>query len=406
MTSGKPDLGIHGKNASTASQSGTTKRLDKPSHLIYRKNASTGHVEHVPTKHGIEREQKLVYRFAMQAAARELLPREAVSTCMRGVVPMPDGQAVSVLYAPVSQAAHYGGLQCCKSVWHCPVCAAKISERRREELTEATKQWPGPMLLVTYTLQHDATEPLFEVLAALKKARRLLMSGRAAKAFNEQYGIAGMVRALELTHGENGWHPHLHCLLFLDNQIDLLGFEMGMKQRWSQAVALTGKYASWANGCDVRFTDADIAEYIAKFGREPKWTRAHELTKAVSKMGKRGGRTPMQLLADHLEGDKAAGRLWLQYAVNFKGERQLFWSHGLRARLQLTEEKTDEEIAIEQEEIAVVLASLSVGAWRVVLANDARAELLFAASTGDTIAVQALLSKLGVSAVSARKAKQ
>jgi hypothetical protein len=102
------------------------------------------------------------------------------------------------------------------------------------------------------------------------------------------------------------------------------------------------------------------------------------------------------LLADYLAGDEAAGRLWVQYAVNFKGERQLRWSNGLRARLGLEKEKTDEEIAIEQEEIAIILSSLTTGAWRIVLANDARGELLEVASRGDPAQVEAFLVQLGV----------
>jgi hypothetical protein len=87
--------------------------------------------------------------------------------------------------------------------------------------------------------------------------------------------------------------------------------------------------------------------------------------------------------------------LWLQYAVNFKGERQLRWSSGLRARLGLEKEKSDEEIAIEQEEVAIILSSLSTGAWRIVLANDARGELLEVASRGDPAQVEAFLVQLG-----------
>ena len=74
------------------------------------------------------------------------------------------------------------------------------------------------------------------------------------------------------------------------------------------------------------------------------------------------------------------------------------WSSGLRERLGLTKEKSDEEIAIEQEEIAVVLSSLTTGAWRIVLANDARGELLEVAAGGDPAQVEAFLVQLGVGA--------
>lgn len=312
---------------------------------------------------------------------------------------------VDVLFAPAQQAAHLGGLQMCKSVWLCPVCSAKISERRREELTGALKGWlESPageirrLLLVTLTLQHDRGDDLSEVFGALKKARRLLVSGKAAQAFASEYGIVGTIRTLELTYGENGWHPHLHILMFFDREVRIIPFESAIKERWSRAVGSAGRYASWQHGCDVRFSDADIATYVAKWGKEPNWTPAHEMTKGVAKLGRRGGRTAMQLLSDYLDGDGDAGRLWLQYAVNLKGERQLVWSHGLRDRLGLLEEKTDEEIAMEQPEIAVILASLTLGAWRVVIANDARGELLEVAAGGDPAQVEAFLVQLGAGA--------
>lgn len=309
---------------------------------------------------------------------------------------------VDVLYAPAKAAAHLGGVQCCKSVWLCPVCAAKISEKRRTELSEALAGWQESpagevrrLLLVTFTLSHTAGDTLATVFGALKKARRLLVSGKAAQAFKNEFGVVGMVRSLELTHGVNGWHPHLHVLYFFQEEVPILPFETAIKGRWSQCVRSAGSYASWQHGCDVRFSDRDISEYLAKWGKEPDWTPAHELTKGVSKLGKRGGRTAMQLLSDYLDGDEQAGRLWLQFAVNLKGERQLFWSKGLRQLLGLEAEKTDEELAVEQEEIAVILASLTVGAWRIIIANDARGELLEVAAKGDPVLVEQFMCSLG-----------
>lgn len=324
---------------------------------------------------------------------------ERVSTCYRAVVPGRGG--VDVLHDPGHSAAHYAGLQTCGSVWLCPVCAAKISERRRVELAEACAAWrelgEGRQLaLVTLTLQHHAGENLADVLKTLQKARRHLVSGREASDFNLVWGIEGQVRSLEITHGDNGWHPHMHVLLFINGETNPTQLQEVFKQRWQSAVESEGGYASLQYGCDVRFTDEQISDYIAKYGKEPKWTAAHEVTKAISKTGIREGRTPMKLLFDYNNGDKRAGRLWIQYACNFKGQRQLFWSHGLRKKLGLAKEKTDEEVAAEQEETAVILTSLTVGAWRVVLRKEARGELLRIAATGDREAVAAFLQGLGL----------
>jgi hypothetical protein len=62
----------------------------------------------------------------------------------------------------------------------------------------------------------------------------------------------------------------------------------------------------------------------------------------------------------------------------------------------VAEEKTDEEIVEEIVEDAVILAQLDLAAWRIVLANDARAELLDVASSGDAEKVRLFLGSLGI----------
>ncbi len=405
MTRGGDPLGKYGRNASPASECGVSTLVGKPPTSYMKKCFPQGGMTESQLSMA-KAGARVIRRFAMQSVARELLPREGVAKCMRATFPREDGSmSVDVLFAPVKQSAHLGGVQCCKSVWLCPVCAAKISEKRREDLAGALARWlespagePRRLLLVTFTLSHNAGDDLSTVFGALKKARRLLVSGKAAQAFKDQFGVIGMVRSLELTHGANGWHPHLHVLYFFDCEVPIISFENAIKARWSQCVRSAGSYASWAHGCDVRFSDADISEYVAKWGKESDWTPAHELTKGVAKLGRRGGRTAMQLLSDYLDGDRDAGRLWLQYAVNLKGERQLFWSKGLRQLLGLETEKTDEELADEQEEIAVILASLTMGAWRIIIANDARGELLEIAATGEPAKVEAFICSLGAGA--------
>jgi hypothetical protein len=339
----------------------------------------------------------LVRRFWLQSYARDLFKKERVAICLRRPVP---GRSIDVLYSPAARAGHYGGLQVCASVWLCPVCASKVSERRRVELGAGVESWlarPGrpACVLVTLTLQHDKGQNLGSVLALVKRAYGLLRGGKWWVAFVKEAGIAGSVRSLEVTHGSNGWHPHMHVLFFLEGPPPV-GFADTLKRRWMQCVASDGGFASYDHGCDVRLTDMEVADYVAKYGREPAWTVSHEVTKAPSKVARAGGRTAFQLLADYAGGDERAGTLFLLYGCSFKGQRQLYWSKGLRALLGLVEEVSDEELAAAQDEMAVVLASLSAAQWRAVLGNDARADLLLVASTGDAGAVRAFLADLGV----------
>jgi hypothetical protein len=343
--------------------------------------------------------ERRLLRFSLQSSARDLLPRERVAKCLRA--PIPTAASIDVFRSPEFATAHYGGLQVCASVWCCPVCSAKVTERRRVELAGGVGFWRseagGYLLLVTYTLRHSLGDSLAAVLAPLLAAFEKVHEGRWWSDFLAKYRIYGKVRSLEVTYGASGWHPHIHTLYFIGSG-DLPavnGFELALKERWSHLLGKQGRDASWQHGVDVRMSDEDIAEYIAKYAKEKEWTIEHEMTKSPAKIGKIGGRTAFQLLKDYSEGDTASGRLFIQYAVSFKGKSQLHWSKGLRSLLQMDIQQSDEELAKSMEKDALLLASLSREQWRVILGNDARAELLTVAATGDVDAFWSFVTSLG-----------
>jgi hypothetical protein len=216
--------------------------------------------------------------------------------------------------------------------------------------------------------------------------------------FQEDHGVVGTVRSLEVTHGDNGFHPHQHVLFFVGPGVDVEVFTQQLRDRWMASAARVGRYASPQWGLHVTAASADVAAYVAKWGKEPKWTVAHELAKAGSKGGRGGSSSMLQLLEYYVVmGDVEAGQRWREYALAFKGKHQLVYSNGLRSLLGLdAEQKTDQQIAEEAIEDAIVLALLDLAAWRVVLGNDARAELLTVACSGDPALVRSFLVGLGV----------
>lgn len=339
----------------------------------------------------------LISRYMLQAAARELMPNERVAKCLR----VPVGSSVDVLYAAAVKAAHYRGLFTCTSVWMCPPCATKISERRRVELQQAIENWQGMgglVVMATFTLRHTAEDVLEVLVEAFSGALRRVRQGSAWGRLVARFGLVGSVRALEVTHGfEHGWHPHAHVLLFVDGAADVAGLTDALRTRWIAFLAKRGFDATWEQGVHVRVADNAAGDYVAKLGSE--WTVAHEMTKAGIKRAAGENRTVAQLLADYaVNGDQRAGELWQEYARVFKGKRHLQWSDGLRALLlpEAEPELSDAELAAVVEQDAVVLASLTVAQWRVIVANDCRAELLLVAASGDVVAVWAFLGELGI----------
>ena len=240
--------------------------------------------------------------------------------------------------------ASFEGLQTCGSVWHCPMCAARVSETRRGELNQmlawAREQGHAPFL-ITLTARHGIDDPLPVLLDQIKRAKQKLHQHRAWKRLKPQ--IVGHVTATEVTGGgRNGWHPHYHILLVVRdaNIIDALE-DLGDPWRASlRGVGLDGGGAAY----DIQ--DATAAgSYVAK------WGAAEEMSLSKTKKGHGENRTPPQLLAASCdEQDKRAGQLWAEYARTFKGRRQLVWSRGLKAMADIGEVSDEEAAANETQD--------------------------------------------------------
>lgn len=342
-------------------------------------------------------------RFALQAGAKELLhgallrgtqiwsgqvadlKTHRVCHCLRRVQDVTQG--VAVRYHPEQKAGSLGNLQTCASVWACPVCSAKITERRRVEVRQAVDVARARglrVVLVTRTVSHKAFESMREVLELLKGALKRLNNGKRAQKRRVRWGIVGTIRSLEVTHGANGWHPHYHELLIVEPGYDLAALRANYSAEWSAAVRFVGGRAlSEQHGLDAVDCDARIADYLAKWGKEPDWQEDRELTKSPSKLGKNGGRTPLQLLSDFVfESDFVAGRVWKEYALSMHGSHQLQWSRGLKALFGIVQ-KDDEQIEQEITADAVQLATIPLEEWRLIVKRDLRGRVVELAAAGD-----------------------
>jgi hypothetical protein len=326
-------------------------------------------------------------RYELQSAARVLLPGERVAGCLRWVQ---DGSAsVDVFHIIETQSARFGGLQTCGSPWACPVCSSKISERRKVDLRAGIATWEsqgGCVVLVTYTLRHDLADDLAETLVGLLRARHAATTGKSWMLFKGRWLIAGSVRSIEVTSGSNGWHPHIHELLFLDGaQPDTEALRVALLARWSQAVEKAGLKSVNDHGVDVQAADLSVAEYVEKYGKERTWGAESELTKHSRKTGRWNNASPVDWLAEFCTtGDYLAGDRYVEYATVFKGQRQLVWSRGLRTLCGLGTERSDAALAAAaSDNTEVLLASITLAEWRIVLANDARATVHNLAAAGD-----------------------
>lgn len=267
------------------------------------------------------------------------------------------------------------GLNRCGNIWTCPVCAAKVAEARRAELNAGLVSHlgnGGAAYLLTLTFPHEADHPISELLDRFAKARQSLQNSRTwGRVVKEDSGRIGSVASLEVTISqENGWHPHLHMLIFanangfdegdpINEQGDLLSPAIiELKHAWVNILLKTGLgdqkklHHMLDHALNVRGGN-QAAEYIAKYGRDERWGQSSEMTRHYTKQGSAGERdgllhfTPFQLLTWAGNGDEWATRKFLEYADAIEGKRAVTWSPGLKKALGVNTDQTDEEIAAD-----------------------------------------------------------
>lgn len=344
--------------------------------------------------------ERRIKRYYLQSLARKLLPGEWVSRCMRV---MYQG-SVDCVYYPRIERGGFRGLVACGSVWSCPICAAKITERRRQELAGANLTGLS-CVMVTLTLQHERGDSLADLLGCLTEGYRLVRSGRGWGEFKQEYLYMGGVTSTEVTFGiESGWHPHKHALWFsrlpLD-QIDTESIRGWVSQRFGGILAKMGKYLSPIHGVHVRKGDSLAGEYIAKYGKDAggeSWGMAHEITKASVKLAAGEHYTPFGLLEAYGAGVAWAGRLFQEYAAAMKGKRQLVYTAHTRDRLGLSKVMaTDQEVAeAPEDQVGVILARLTRSQWREVLRQDRRGQLESVIGWGNADYLLIYLQSLGI----------
>ena len=336
-------------------------------------------------------QQARAERWALKSVVNKIMPSSRTAGCMRLIAPV-KGQLISKTEIQVHLSAQhnkafYTGLFTCGSIWPCPICASKVSERRRTELSEAlsaAKALGWQIHLVTLTIPHGKGDDLSNMKELQQKALAKLSNGKnSLKNRLLRNGIEqhGYIRAYEVTHGQNGWHPHYHILLFTSGctsqQIQSL-----YAPAWQKACVSVGlPMPSDKHGCTVQ-NGNEASRYVTKWGLED------EMTKANTKVTKRKGVTPFGLLRAYLHEDDPeyrpdyAAQLFRTYAKAMKSARQLHWSVGLRLKLAMAPELSDQQLAEQvTDERSIHVASITFQQWKAIYKAKAEAHILTAAES-------------------------
>jgi hypothetical protein len=287
--------------------------------------------------------------------ARALMPRERLALC--GVALRYGASGVVVRRLPDGRAA-YSGLYRCGDFWRCPSCRVTLGIRRARQIETALRQHVdagGSALLATYTVPHTRDESLPVVLARLAGTWRRYAKSVLRDVLGRHY--VGAVRALEVTHGASGWHPHYHVLVFIAPGLPYLTpVAVALAERWSQVAG-----ADWR--ADVRQVARDgvaaVARYLTTDGISG---ASYEVASPAAKVP--AGRSYVQILWDYARYRSSAdAALIYEYAAALHGVHHLTISPRLRRLYDFADPASGwSEIADDD-----ILALLNSDEWLSIL---------------------------------------
>jgi len=267
--------------------------------------------------------------------------------------------------ADSGQAASAGmcGLTTCGSTWSCPQCSAQIAEHRRNDLHDLLighRKTGGQFAMLTLTMRHRKNQGLKKLWSKLMDSWAYFQSGKNWR--KARTLLTGYCRVVEVTHGKNGWHVHIHVILFFKPTVrtgeyspiewTLNRLRGEFTERWIAALARFGATADARHALDLKRLTGDpsdtLSEYFVK--------ATYEMARADLKDARHGNRTPFAILRSFLTtGDLDTLELWQEFEQGSHGKRQWGFSKGLKAEYAVEELSDDEILAKEIDGETVIL---------------------------------------------------
>lgn len=311
----------------------------------------------------------------------EVLWAESSRPRQRNCRRAPVGGVATVDLYRSDRGTYLRNVQTCGHVT-CPVCGPRIRETERSrirQLVAAHLDAGGSVYTFLLTLSHgplDAPEDLMDALDAGRAAAIGSKGGSRWAKDRRDYGVEGTSWTRETMYGLNGWHPHVHGLLFTDRELsdsELASLQSRVYGRYSDELAKRGRRADprWNQIEPVHSPDA-IADYVTK-GDQMASRIAAEMARGDLKQGK--GLTPEAILYRFtLTGDVADLDTFRQYEQAMDGRRWRYLSPALAKRYGVTADGAEEgetgdaqDAQDAQDEVGGTLAlRVPLVAWRVL----------------------------------------
>lgn len=211
----------------------------------------------------------------------------------------------------------------CDGRWGCPICSPRLLAEDREDIAAVLHQHHGALFL-TFSIS-DSREPLARTLGnVLAVWSEAFTKGSWFTRYRERAGMAGWIRAVEITFSEIGGHPHIHAVFVFDGDVPE-DAEDALRGRWMASADKLGHQA------DSEAMRADTPAVVPPGEARDKVAFYLTEQNAIRQSRPDHGRTPGDLLhSAALTGDADDLVQLREFHAATKGRHKVQWSRGLR----------------------------------------------------------------------------
>ena len=302
----------------------------------------------------------------------------------------------------------------CGDFWRCPLCSHRITMGRRAEISDIYNQvvgrGQGIAYLVTFTIPHQKTDLLEDLLRQMLYARDRLADGAWGKSLTRPPGktaktlyrlgdlFIGRMRTLEITWSSaSGWHPHIHEMWVFESEVPEVRARLfsTLPDAWADACEDWWLKRPGVNGVDMRRLYGN-SEYLAKFGAEKRsWGAEYELAAGHGKTRSVGA---WSLLENSMYGDMQSRAAFIEYAHALKAVSPSSIHIGGRLayaikQLGLTA-SSDADLSSRLGSDAELLATLTKKEFRLISQNFAFETVLRLIESGGVDAARDWIARL------------
>ncbi len=379
------------------------------------KNAQTGaplgNIAIVSSAHtNSSTQKKRVGRYKLLSEAQKILignnicnPRNGnphrTRFCHARRTHLADNVVIKLNKNEIGSESAIGNVQTCGSVWSCPVCASRIAVEKGKLVQKAlvyAKENNQVPIMVALTASHAIHTPLKDFKGAFKAAWKMFSSHRRWRKFKKQYGLKHWIANREITYGTNGWHYHMHLLVFMD-AVELkyadegIALEETLTELWLSCLAHNGLSGLDEYALKVSASENVGVEYLTKIGLTEDAKTGDLQYEMTASSEKKSGYTIWDILRHASYGDKKSKRLYIEFVGVMFGDSFLSFSKGFLPLL----EDIQLPVADENSEKKKAWIFIAPYWWGIVYRSFAIADLLeCAAKTRDVKAVTQFLHDL------------